>query len=70
MTTQHNHPMVFGRREANCPRCAELAAGAEPIRWHKRESDDARRSREIAAHFASAEHRAGKCGPICTFGDY
>jgi hypothetical protein len=34
-TTKHTHPVVFGRREADCPRCDELNAGAEPIRWHR-----------------------------------
>jgi hypothetical protein len=32
-TTKHTHPVVFGRQVDGCPRCAELAAGAEPVRW-------------------------------------
>lgn len=33
MATQHTHQPNFGRQVDSCPRCAELAAGAEPIRW-------------------------------------
>lgn len=32
MNTKHNHTLIFGRREAGCPRCAELNEGAAPIR--------------------------------------
>ena len=65
----------FGRLTAGCPRCDELAAGA-PARqqvWRHRETraqEDARRSAEIHAHFASDRHRSGGCGPVCTFGEW
>jgi len=65
--TQHTHVLVFGRREADCPRCAELDAGAPPVRWSTRKRDaDAQRRREIAAHDCQ---QAG-CGPVCTHGDW
>ena len=32
-TTKHTHPVVFGRRVADCPRCQELTNGAAPIQW-------------------------------------
>jgi hypothetical protein len=66
-TTKHTHAVVFGRREDGCPRCAELDAGAAPVvqSWRKRESDDARLSREIR------EHQCGtSCGAVCTFGQW
>ena len=69
MTTKHSHPMVFGRREAGCPRCAELNAGAAPVRWSAARRDDAQRVREVHAHFSGRRHRSGGCGPVCTFGD-
>lgn len=47
MATKHTHPMVFGRLEAGCPRCAELAAGAPPIRWRIRPRWTAADSREL-----------------------
>jgi len=67
MTTKHTHRMVFGRREAGCPRCEELSAGSEPIRWARKSQKqvEARRA-AIRAHDCK---RAG-CGPVCTFGDW
>lgn len=72
MTTKHicnasNGP-VFGRKTAGCPRCDELLAGAKPVVWKL--SNDAIRSAEIRAHFNSIQHRTGKCGPVCTFGEW
>ena len=71
--TRHNHELIFGRRVADCPRCAELTAGAAPrAGW----SDNKRRCERvqlasIAAHFApGGPHSLGACGPICTFGDW
>lgn len=71
--TQHNHQVVFGRRVENCQRCAELQAGAPPRPgW----SDFKRRQEEVeryaaAEHFAAGgPHALGKCGPVCTFGDW
>jgi hypothetical protein len=75
---------MFGRLTAGCPRCDELAAGAEPIRQAWRESRKCRCGRpaqkgyiaaicrvcEISEHSTSARHRNGGCGPVCTFGDW
>lgn len=65
--------MSFGkpRPATGCPRCIELAAGAEPRRWSgrspaQRRQDEANRSREIKAHNCS---RSG-CGPVCTAFDW
>lgn len=66
--TKHNHQVVFGRREAGCPRCAELAAGA-PARkgWGSRRREfDAASIAAIRAHNCAASG----CGPVCTFGDW
>jgi hypothetical protein len=66
---------AFGRKTPGCLRCDELAAGAAPRSqpWRQRETRaqaDARMRAELAAHFASARHRSGGCGPVCTFGDW
>lgn len=68
MTTPHNHPVVFGRRVAGCPRCAELDAGAPPVEgWGARRQRLERQHREdIRNHNCQ---RSG-CGPVCTFGDW
>lgn len=67
-TTKHSHVMVFGRKVAGCPRCAELAAGAEPVRWStaRYAQDSASRLAEIRAH----DCRARGCGPVCTAFDW
>lgn len=67
MTTKHNHPMVFGRKEAGCPRCLELACGAQPIRWaQSARQNELRRCHEIRMH----DCQKSGCGPVCTFGDW
>ena len=76
MTTKHTHIVVFGRKVADCPRCAELIAGAAPVRWNGLSRAEARYREEsdrsaIAAHFApNGPHSRGACGPVCTFGDW
>jgi hypothetical protein len=63
----------FGRKTPGCPRCDELIAGAAPVvqSWRGSRQRDADRHRaECAAHFASAKHRSGGCGPVCTFGEW
>lgn len=70
MATKHTHQMVFGKRVAGCPRCAELNAGAPVVVWREsRAQQDQRQVREVRAHFDGEYHRSGKCGPVCTFGD-
>lgn len=62
--TQHSHAGPFGfRRVAGCPRCIELVQGAEPREGHgaDRAEKDARRAREIKAHFADPN---SKCDHI------
>lgn len=72
MTTKHTHPVIFGRKVADCPRCAELLAGAAPVVWrgNRAAQDDRQRVADVRAHFASHKHLSGGCGPVCTFGDY
>lgn len=66
--------MAFGHKDVNCPRCAELLAGAAPrLRFGGRKTSaeiDAQRCIEIRYHFASAKHLSGGCGPVCTFGEW
>lgn len=66
-TTAHTHPVVFGRRVADCPRCGELARGAAPVRWSttRRRSDEARCA-EVRAHRCAVSG----CGSVCTFGEW
>jgi hypothetical protein len=56
--------MIFGRREANCPRCAELNAGAAVVRWAitDRKAEEAARLVAIRTHDCVASH----CGVVCT----
>jgi hypothetical protein len=71
VTTKHNHGAKFGRKVDGCPRCEELKAGAEPVRWNlsRRQQaaiDDARRAEEIRSH----DCRTAGCSVVCTFGDW
>lgn len=61
--------MAFGRKDATCPRCQELLAGAAPRTWAYK-TNDLQRAMEIRTHFDSAKHRTGGCGPVCTYGDW
>jgi hypothetical protein len=76
VTTKHTHRPNFGRKVAGCPRCDELANGAEAVTWNRPRTERERTggyptSREIAAHFApGGPHDRDLCGPVCTFGDY
>ena len=71
-TTRHTcGGPAFGRKTPGCPRCDELTAGAQPVRWREsRRQEDARRSAEWREHFASERHTSGGCGPVCTFGEW
>jgi hypothetical protein len=67
VTTKHNHTPRFGQKFEGCPRCDELKAGAEPVRWAKsRRQQDEERAAEIRAH----DCRAAGCSIVCTFGDW
>lgn len=67
MTTKHNHAPRFGQKFGGCPRCDELKAGAEPVRWGKsRKQPDAERAAEIRAH----DCKTAGCSVVCTFGDW
>lgn len=65
--------MAFGqpRPATGCPRCIELANGAEPRKGYgrsakQRRKDDAERTRQIKAHNC----RQSGCGPVCTAFDW
>lgn len=64
MTTKHTHPMVFGRREQGCPRCAELNAGAPVIQrmWS--------RAKTLTYYEQAHNCIVAKCGSVCTYGDW
>jgi hypothetical protein len=66
--TKHNADckMTFGRKDASCPRCRELIAGAAARTWNPSRRDyDRQRVQEIRAHVCTAS-----CGPVCTFGEW
>lgn len=76
---QPGKPLPFGKRDpkGECPRCAELDAGAEPrtLGWveskRRQDRDDADRSAAIRAHFAAGgPHDRSACGPVCTAFDW
>ncbi|GHJ23355.1 hypothetical protein [Streptomyces albus] len=62
---EHTHGPNFGRTVEGCPRCDDLAAGAEPVTWSVRHPGHLTAA-EIRAH----DCRSSNCGPVCTFGDY
>jgi hypothetical protein len=68
MTTKHNHAPRFGQKFDGCPRCDELKAGAEPVRWSypSRREQDEERCAEIRAH----DCQTAGCSIVCTFGDW
>src|ERR1035441_5818452 len=67
-TTKHTcGGPVFGKKTPDCPRCDELLAGAEPVRWAMtRQQDDAQRAAEIRAHDCTVS----RCAVVCTFGQW
>ena len=56
---------TFGRLTSGCPRCDELAAGAEPVRWAGTRNRYADTTPGPCPRCA-----AGTCTPICTWGDW
>lgn len=55
--------MAFGRKDATCPRCQELLAGAKPVVW----AASARKAAEARQITAIRSHVCGpKCGIVCT----
>ena len=68
MTTKHNHKVVYGRRVKGCPRCAELDAGAAPVKgWGQFKKEQERRFLE---DLKNHDCKKAGCGPVCTFGDW
>jgi hypothetical protein len=73
MTTGHTccgnrRSPAWGKRTVGCPRCDELAAGAEPITWAPSRAQLDREA--VDRHLASERHRTGGCGIVCTFGEW
>lgn len=64
--------MSFGKKDSNCPRCVDLLNGATPrSSWHKAYyQQQVNESQAIRAHFTSERHLSGKCGVVCTFGEW
>jgi hypothetical protein len=67
-TTKHNHQLVFGRREADCPRCAELSAGAPAVKgWGAERKEQERNLRDAIRNHNCA---VSKCSIVCTAFDW
>lgn len=71
--TKHNHQVVFGRKEENCPRCIELKAGY-PARdgWQKRYFTMKKRQDEMTLQ-AIRQHDFAACAAkngVCTHFEY
>lgn len=61
--------MSFGRKDPTCPRCQELLAGAQPIKWAW--AEQAKKDRARAAFHVPHRCIPGRCSPVCcTHGDY
>lgn len=71
---KHSHECkaAFGRKDMQCPRCVELANGAASrAGWQAHYyAQQERHAAQIRAHFESSEHKSGKCGVVCTFGEW
>jgi hypothetical protein len=66
---------VFSRYDLTCPRCAELATGAQARPgWHSRKADDRAAVMAIRSHNCVASRCFGSDrGPehtVCTFGEW
>lgn len=68
MTTKHNHQLVFGRREANCPRCEELNNGAQAVKgWgYNRKQEE----RNLAQAIRNHNCVVSRCAIVCTAFDW
>jgi len=68
-TTPHTCNMVFGRKTAGCPRCDELLAGAEPVKWDWAERKKAQEER--AKRYPPRPHVCTpSCGMVCTANEW
>jgi hypothetical protein len=78
MATKHTHAVVFGRKVDGCPRCAELLAGAEPVRgWGSQWSYKAGRYitkaeqlQERLAEIRNHDCKVSRCAIVCTAFDW
>ncbi len=71
--TKHNHQVVFGRREVDCPRCAELLAGAAPRDGWQKQYYSRKRQDEQARLTAIRNHDFAACAAkniVCTCFDW
>jgi hypothetical protein len=68
MTTKHNHQLVFGRKEADCPRCEELKNGASPVKWAS--SMRKEQERNLAQAIRNHNCKVSRCAVVCTAFDW
>ena len=68
MTTKHTHPVVFGRRVADCPRCTELTLGAPAVQW--RGYSERKHQADTLAAIRAHNCAVSRCGPVCTAFDW
>jgi len=65
MQTKHTCDMAFGRKTIGCPRCDELIAGAEPVKWVWAERKKKQDKSPKTPHKCT-----DRCGSVCTFGEW
>ena len=74
MGTRHNVDCsrAFKNYDPQCPRCQELANGAEARQgWGpSRRELDLMAASSVSAHFSSERHLSGGCGVVCTYGEW
>jgi len=64
MTTKHNHQLVFGKREAGCPRCDELNNGAPAVKGWGQARKEAERN--LAQAIRNHNCKVSRCSIVCT----
>jgi hypothetical protein len=67
-TTKHTCEMVFGRKTIGCPRCDELLAGAETVKWDWAERK--KKTEELNSEYKTPHKCKASCGSVCTFGEW
>lgn len=65
--SRHTHAPRYGQHVPGCPRCAELKAGAPPVRGWKRATRYSGSTERDSRNHSCAQ---SACGPVCTFGDW
>jgi hypothetical protein len=70
-TTKHDcGGVVFGKKTSGCPRCDELIAGAEPVKWVGSINDQKKRQQDFLRALNAHNCKSHGCLSICVAFDY